>query len=328
MTVPTNTYSVYPQTNIREDLIDFIYNVDPIKTPLFNMAKKTEAKQTHHEWDIDALAAQNTGNAAIEGDNPTNIALTPTGRVGNYTQISTKTIQLSGTSQSVIAAGGSNKMGYQLTKKAKELKRDIEGILTNNAAFAVGSSTVARISAGLPAWLQQNVVFQSSSSGANPTGVVSVAGKNFGNGSTARTYNGSQTAITETQVKTVLQEIYTNSGESPEYGLVSPVNKQNISAFTGPGTRFIEVEDATLMTKVDVYESDFGEVKLIPDIFLANSHDTFWINPNYARLAYLRPFQTIPLAKTGDSDQKMLLCEYTLELGNEHAHGAIFDTTG
>ena len=328
MTVPTNTLQVYTQTNIREDLIDAIYNVDPFKTPLFNMAKKAEARQTLHQWDIDALAAQNTANAAVEGDNPTNIALTPTAKVGNYTQISTKTIQISGTSQSVIAAGGSNKMGYQLLKKSKELKRDMEGVLTLNQAGVVGTSSTARQLAGLPAWVATNDVFQSSSSGAQPAGYSTIGSENFYNGTTARTYNGTQTAVTEAQMKTVLQLVYTNSGESPEYCLLSPTNKQNVSAFTGPGTRFIEVEDATLMTKVDVYESDFGEVKMVPDIFLAHSHDMFFINPNYLRVAYLRPFQTIPLAKTGDSDQKMLLVEYTLEMGNEHAHGAIYDTTG
>ena len=94
MTVPTSTLQVYTQTNIREDLIDAIYNVDPFKTPLFNMAKKGEARQTFHEWDVDALAAQNTSNAAVEGDNPSNIAITATGRMGNYTQISNKTIQI------------------------------------------------------------------------------------------------------------------------------------------------------------------------------------------------------------------------------------------
>lgn len=69
-------------------------------------------------------------------------------------------------------------------------------------------------------------------------------------------------------------------------------------------------------------------MKIIPDIFLATSGDVYFINPQYARVAYLRPFQTIPLAKVADADQKMLLCEYTLELGNEHAMGAIYDTTG
>jgi hypothetical protein len=330
VTVPTNTYTIYPQTNIREDLIDAIYNVDPFKTPLFNMAKKAEAKQTYHEWDLDQLASQNLANAAVEGDNPTNIALTPTVRVGNYLQISNKTIQISGTSQSVIAAGGSNKMGYQLLKKSKELKRDIEGILTYNQARSSGSSSTARNLGGLPCWLTINPVFQSTGGGANPTQV-----NGFGNGATTRTYSTSPTAITEAQLKQALQNVYKNSGESPEYALVSPANKQNISAFSGPGTRFIEVEDSTLMTKVDVYESDFGEVKMIPDIFLAPHTvsstlytDVLLINPNYIRVAYLRPFQTIPLAKTGDSDQKMLLVEYTLEVGNEKAHGAIYDSTG
>jgi hypothetical protein len=321
MTVPASTFQVYTQANIREDLINAIYNVDPFKTPFFNMCKKAEAQQTYHEWNTDALDAQDLNNAAVEGDNPTNKVLTPTVRLGNYTQISTKTIQISGTSQAVVAAGGSNKMGYQLLKKSKELKRDMEGILTQNLAKAAGSSSTARKLAGIPSWLGTNTVFNTAGSpvGANPSVL---------NGTATRTYSSAQLAITETMEKSMLQLVYKNSGESPEYQLVSPANKQNISAFSGPGTRFIQVEDKTLMTAVDIYQSDFGDVKMVPDIFLANSHDTFAINPNYVRVAYLRPFQTLPLAKTGDSDQKELLVEYTLELGNEKAQGAIFDTTG
>lgn len=321
MAVPTNTFQAYTQVNIREDLINAVYNVDPFKTPFLNMAKKGKANQTYHEWNIDSLAAQNTGNAAVEGDNPANIVVSPTTRHGNYLQISNKTIQISGTSQAVVAAGGTNKMGYQLLKKSKELKRDMEGILTANAARNAGSASTARVSAGLPSWLVTNTVFQTGGtpSGANPAA---------SDGTGTRTDNSVLAAVSEANLKTALQLVYTNSGESPEYGLVSPKNKQNVSGFAGPGTRFIKVEDKVLRTAVDVYESDFGEVKIIPDIFLARSKDIFFINPNYVRVAYLRPFQTIPLAKTGDSDQKMLLVEYTLELGNEKAHGGIFDTTG
>lgn len=317
MTVPTNTFQAYTQVNIREDLVNAIYNVDPFKTPLLNMAKKGEANQTFHEWNTDSLAAQNTANALVEGDNPTNIVVAPTTRLGNYCQISGKTIQISGTSQAVIAAGGSNKMGYQLLKKSKELKRDIEGVLTLNQARAAGSSSTARKSAGTSSWLKTNTT---SASGAGTAPATA-------DGTATRTYSGS-TAVTEAMLKTTLQQIYSASGESPEYGIMSPKNKQNVSAFTGPGTRFIQVEDKTLMTSVDVYESDFGEVKMIPDIFLAQTGDMIFLNPNYLRVAYLRPFQTIPLAKTGDSDQKELLVEYTLEMDNEKAHGGIFDTTG
>ena len=290
MAVPTNTFQAFTQTNIREDLIDAIYNVDPFKTPFFNMCKKAEARQTFHEWDTDSLAAQNLGNAAVEGDNPTNIVVAPTTRLGNYCQISNKTIQISGTSQSVIAAGGTNKMGYQLLKKSKELKRDIEGILTNNQARAAGSSSTARNLAGWPAWCATNETFNATT-GADPSEGAPFTGAN------ARTYSSGTTAIIESAVKTVLQKVYSASGESPEYALMSPANKQNYSAFTGPGTRFIEVEDSTLMTKVDVYESDFGEVKLIPDIFLSTSKNVMYVNPNYVRVAYLRPFQTIPAVK-------------------------------
>lgn len=317
MTVPANTLQVYTQVNIREDLINAIYNVDPYKTPLLNMAKKAEANQTFHEWNTDALAAQNTSNAQVEGDVPVNIVVAPTTRLGNYTQISGKTIEISGTSQAVVAAGGTNKMGYQLLKKSKELKRDMEGVITKNAVRAVGSASVARISAGLTTWLKTNTV---SASGAGTAPATA-------DGTSLRTYSGT-TLVTEANVKTVCQLIYTNSGESPEYALCSAKNKQNISAFTGPGTRFIKVEDKTLMTSIDVYESDFGEIKIIPDIFLAQQGDIYFINPNYIRVAYLRPFQTIPLAKVADADQKMLLCEYTLEQGNEKANGGIFDTTG
>lgn len=326
MTVPTNTDQTYTQTDIREDLEDLIYNVDPFKTPIFNSAKKNEAKQTYHEWDVDALAAQNTANAAVQGDNPTNIALTATGRMGNRTQISVKAIQLSGTLQAVVAAGGTNKMGYQLAKKAKELKRDIEGIITANNALSAGSSSVAAVTAGLPTFIGTNVV-SVSGAGSEGTGYVTIGTENFYNGTTARTYSGN-TAIAESNVKTVLLDVYKSSGDCPEYCFLSPKNKQNVSAFSGPGTRFIEVEDKVLMTAVDSYDSDFGPVKMVPDIFLATSGDMYFINPNYLKVAYLRPFQTIPLAKTGDSDQKMLLCEYALEVCNEHAHGALFDTTG
>lgn len=316
MTVPTGTLQAFTQVNIREDLINLVYNVDPFKTPFLNMCKKTKAEQTNHEWNTDALDAQNLNNAAVEGDNPTNVTITPSVRLGNQCQISTKTIQISGTSQAVTAAGGTNKMGYQLLKKSKELKRDMEGILTNDTAKAAGNSTTARKLAGLGSWLKTNTV--KGAGGVDPAAA---------DGTGTRT-DGTQTALIEANIKSVFQKIYSASGDSPEYGLVSAVNKQNISAFAGPGTRFIEVEDAVLKTKVDVYQSDFGEVKLIPDIFLARSRDTFWLTPQYARVAYLRQFQTIPLAKTGDSDQKMLLAEYTLEMGNEKAHGGVFDTNG
>ena len=326
MTVPTNTDQTFTQTNIREDLPNFVDNVDPYRTPIVNMAKRAEAKQTYHEWDVDALAAMNQANAAVQGDNPTNIALTATGRMGNRTQIPTKTIQMSGTLQAVVAAGGTNTMAYQLAKKAKELKRDMEGIITANTAQSAGNATTASITGALQSYIFTNSVH--GTGGVDPTGVVTIGSETFGNGTTARTY-GTAVAVTEALVRTVLNKVYTTSGDCPPYAVVSPTNKQNISAFTGvTGTRFNRVEDEVFQTAIDEYDSDFGPVKIMPDIFLFKTGDVWFLNPEYLKLAYLRPFQTIPLAKTGDSDQKEMLCEFSLEVSNEHAHGAIFDTNG
>ncbi len=273
------------------------------------------------EWNTDSLAAQNLSNAQVEGDDPQSDSLGDTVRLGNYCQISRKTVQISGTSQAVVAAGGSNKMGYQLLKASKALKRDMEGILTNNNARSAGTSSTARNTGGLPCYLITNPVYQT---GGTPAG----ANPSDGTGAHTRTYNSVKAALTETMVKTLAQNMYKNSGESPEYMLVSPSNKQIISGFSGPGTRFTMVKDEVLRTAVSVYETDFGLIKVIPDIFLATSGDVYAIEPNYIRVAYLRQFQTVPLAKTGDSDKKLLIVEYGLEVGNEKAIGAVYDTTG
>lgn len=321
MTVPTNAEQTYGQVNIREDMIDTIFNVTPYETPLLTLIKKTKAKQTYHEWNTDALAAQNLSNAAVEGDDATALALTPTTRLGNYTQISTKVVTVSGTSQQVVAAGGSLKMGYQIAKKAKELKIDMEGILTSNTARSAGSASTARLMGGLPCYLGTNTVFQTGGtpSGANPAALT---------GADTRTYNSVKAAVTEANIKQVVLDTYKSSGHVPTTFVMSPANKQIVSSFTGPGTRFTEVEDKVLKVTIDYYDSDFGRIKMVPDIYLATSGDIYAIDPQYLRLAFLRPFFTKPLADTGDSTKKMMIVEYTLEVGNEKALGAIYDTTG
>ena len=331
MPVPTNTLQTFPQVNIREDLDNFVYNVDPYATPVLNMARRTKAENIHHEWNVDALDTQSLTNKQIQGDDATADALNVSARMGNYTQIARKVVQIARTAQAVRAAGGTNKMGYQLLKKSKGLKIDIEGSITNNQVQSAGNSSTAGQTSGLPAYLQQNTVFQTGGtpSGADPTGHQSVGSKTFGDGSTARTDNSVLAAVNETQLRSVLQQTFTSCGKVVDYIVCSPVNKQIFSTFTGPsGTLFRRVEDKTLRTAIDEYESDFGLVRFVPDIYLARSKDVFGITRKYVKMAYLSPFSTVALAKTGDSDRKLLIVEYALEVSNEHALCGIFDTTG
>lgn len=318
MALPTNTNTTYATVGIREDLVEAMFNVTPYETPLIAALPRVKATQTKHEWMTDTLAAPNAANAQLEGDDATADAITPGVRLGNYTQISRKVAQVSGTDQAVKSVKGIGKLDYALMKKAKELKTDMESALFANQAYNAGAAGTARLLAGIPAWLTSNTVFDSGGApaGANPTG----------NGSTARTDSGTLVALAESQVKTVLASSFTNSGKFPTLCFLSAPHKQAFSAFTGNVTRFQDVtsDKAELNTAYEVYVSDFGKVKLIPSR-LVRARDILFINPQYAALAYLRAFERVPLSKTGDSDRAALYAEYTLEMRNQDAHAGIFD---
>ena len=311
MTVPSNTYQSVSVIGNREDLVNQVFNVDPDVVVLQTALKKTKATNTYHEWLTDVLATPSATNAAIQGDDATAQAVTPSVRLGNYTQISTKTAQVAGTNQGVTAAGNVNKIGYVLLKRTRELRRDTEKSLFDNHARVAPTTTVAGVSAGIPAWLTSNI----------DMGATAVAPT--GDGTNARTA-GTPRALAESNLKNVLELAFNNTGDIPKMAFAPPKQKQNISAFTGPGTRFTEVAGKKLTTAYDIYVSDFGEVSIVPSIFQDPATITL-INPQYAKLAYLRPFVKTPLAKTGDSEKVQILQEWTLEMSNQKAHAAIYD---
>jgi hypothetical protein len=243
--------------------------------------------------------------------------MSPTTRVGNRTQIFQKTIKISGTLEAVDKAGRKSEKAYQLAKASAEIKRDIELTLLSNQVAANGNSSTARTLGGLQAWLATNGDFGSGgSAGAS--------------GTTART-NGTNRTFTEDILKTVVKEVY-ESGGSPKVLMVNPGHKQLVSAFAGiAAQRYMAPsnEPTTIIGAADVYLSDFGTISVVPNRFMnstnAGNETAFVVDPDMAAVAYLRPFQTNELAKTGDSEMTQLLAELTLEVKNEAAHGIIAD---
>ena len=72
------------------------------------------------------------------------------------------------------------------------------------------------------------------------------------------------------------------------------------------------------------YVSDFGTFKVVPSRF--NRDRTICVlDMDYWAVAYLRPFFQTPLAKVGDSEQRMIVAEYALESRNEAASGKVVD---
>lgn len=312
MAAPTNTFQTYAAKGIREDLSDIIANISPTQTPFFSAADKGTAENTYTEWQTDELAAVDSNNAVIEGDDATLDAVSPTVRVGNYTQISDKTAVVSGTQEAVKKAGRTKEMAYQIAKKTKEMKRDVETILLSNQTRVVGNSTTARKIAPVLSWIATNTSV--GATGANPTG----------DGTNART-DGTQRAFTETLLKTVLQGCFTEGGD-PTLIMVGPANKQVASGFTGGATKFDKAEDETLYAAFDVYKSDFGTLKIVPNRFQRN-RDAFVLDMDYWSVLYLRKPQTYPLAKTGDTEKNQLIAEWTLKSKQQKASGLVADLT-
>ena len=143
------TYQTYTAIGQREDLIDTIYNISPTDTPFMNSIGRTNATAVYHEWQTDSLAAVNVSNAAVEGATASSATMSPTTRVGNRTQISQKTIAISGTLETVNKAGRRSEKAYQLAKASSELKRDMEAILLSNQVASAGNSTTARTLGGM-----------------------------------------------------------------------------------------------------------------------------------------------------------------------------------
>lgn len=312
------TFQTYQSIGNREDLTDVIYNISPTDTPFMSSVGKTKATAVYHEWQTDALAAAVANNAAVEGADATSLTVTPTARVGNRTQISTKTVQIAGTQESVDKAGRKSEKAYQLAKASSELKRDMEKTLLSNNVAAAGDSSTARTLGGLQAWLGTNAVL-----GASGTA---------GSGGTTARVSGTDATFTEAMLKSAVKQAFVQGG-NPSVLMVTPTQKQVVSGFAGIAQQRYEAPSnapTTIVGAADVYLSDFGTLSVVPNRFMtADSGDggevAFVLDPEYAAVAYLRPFQTNELAKTGDSEKTQLLVEYTLEVKNEKAHAIIAD---
>lgn len=316
MAQPANTFDSYDAVGIREDLSDVIYDVSPEETPFYSACAKVKATNTYHEWQTDALRAAGA-NAHIEGDATAAEARTATVRRGNYTQIFKNAVIIPGTDDGLDKAGRSKEMAYQTLKVAKEQKLDIEKALFDNNARVAGNATTAREFAGAPAWLITNVDLQSGNSGANPTG----------DGTDARTDDGTATAFSQTKFDAVMQSIW-ESGGTPQTCYLSAFQMTKALAFAGNNNQRsqISAEGGKVSNYLAVYLTPWGEVTFVPSR-QNRSRDVFIMQDDMWCVANLRPTKNEALAKDGDYQKRQVVTELSLVCKNEKASGIIADNT-
>src|SRR5574341_127926 len=121
-----NSFATFNAVGNREDLADAIYNINPEETPFISAISRDKISNPLFEWQTDTLAAS-ANNKVEQGNEATFAAITPTKRVNNRSQISEKTLAITGTQETgTNPAGRKSEVAYQKAKKMVELKRDME----------------------------------------------------------------------------------------------------------------------------------------------------------------------------------------------------------
>ena len=305
----TQAFDTYSAQADREQLSDVIYNISPQATPFMSAIGKNSIKNVVFDWQTENLPTA-TGAGQLEVFELARSASTPTTRVSNVAQISSRDATVTGSQQASDPAGKKSEMAHQLAIMAKALKRDMEVALCQKGAKNTGNATTARVTGGFESWITSNV-----SRGTNGAGA--------GNG--AAPTDGTQRALTEALLKSVLQSCFSNGGE-PSLAICGPVNKQKISGFTGRASARQMIDANTVEASVSIYASDFGELKIVPSNF-SRERSLLLVDPDYAKVSYLRDFKTVDISTIGDAETKMIVAEYGLEMSNEAAHGIVADLT-
>jgi hypothetical protein len=318
-----NAVTTYQAQGNREDLSSRIYNIDPFDTPVFNSAARRNVTNRTFDWQTEKLPSPNGDNARQEGFELDRSPGTPTRRLNNVCQISSRDATVSGSQEAADAAGRPSEMGAQMALNGKALKRDMEIILVSAQAINRGDDAVVptpRRTRGLIHWLKTNAfvpmkngvpVAALPATEVDPYPVITEADK---------------VQFSEGMLKTVMARAYDNGAE-PRLIVLPPTLKQTFSTFKGRDTTQVLVGQREVAATVDIYVSDFGRIKALPSRWLDRSTALF-LDPTYLAVSYYRTLRQTPIAKIGDAETRLMLAEWGLEMRNEAAHAVIVGLKG
>lgn len=315
---------------IREDVMEKIWDISKIPLPFTDMIGTDSSSHPYKEWTTDELAVSDTTNARVDGADASGNNTVVGARVGNHHQISDKVVRVSDRATNTNNIGRANELAYQLPRRQQELRRDIESImLFNQASVADDGNTVAGRSAGLPAWIKTNVTNGTAGGFQTGTGLV-----------TART-PGAAITLTETMVRATAEQVFNQGGEA-QYLMSTPAVIRQLSNYLFTASARVATlmsdiegknEKATAMGSVNVFITDFGTLKFMPnrlqkthlDSGVITTADVFFLDPQYLSISYLKKIQVKELATTGTAENRQMFCDWTLVVKNEKAQGMIGD---
>jgi hypothetical protein len=261
------------------------------------MTGKESINQILFQWQTDSLAPVDTSNAVIEGSAASSATLAPTSVVSNVTQILRKVVQVSDTANVTANYGRGKELQYQMEKKGKEIKRDLEYAYLNNAAQVPGDANTARKTAG----------FLGLSSGYQATDPDTGA----------IVHNGVVAAgeFSEAELFDITYQLYI-AGSSANIIMFHPKHANFFSALqersagsTPVGNRQRIFENSTrFAVEVSVVVDPLGqEYKLIPNRWMPEDKIFFYNSSDWTQMVLRAPART-KLAKDGSYEKWINNC--------------------
>lgn len=320
---------------IREDVMNKIWDISKIPLPFTDMVGKGSAKNSYKEWTADELAVPDVANAIVDGADASGNDTGTGERMGNHHQTSDKVVRVSYRANASDTIGRAKELAYQVSRRQQELRRDVDAIaLLNQASVADDGDSVAGLVGGLPTWLRTNTVNLTTPVGFNNTTGVT----------TKPTATTDGIALTEGAIRDVVQSIY-NEGGDPTVLMSVPAVIRKISEYLFTSSARVatlmsdqgkSTEKATALGSVNVFVTDFGTLRLVPNrlqqlyealyatpSLTAAYADVFILDPAYLSLCYLYGYRTDSLAKTGIAENRQMAVDWSLIVNTEKAHGII-----
>jgi hypothetical protein len=318
----------------KEDLANFISMISRDETPFLASIGRTKASAIFHEWQTDELATPASG-AVADGVSFSTVTAAQTAepyrtRLGNYCQINSKTVTVTGTKRAVDQAGVADEYAYQLKKRGIEMKRDQEFDLVHSWQNVSGSSP--RKFGGYQAWINYNVYNALDT----PSDYTAPTNKGAGTAGTFANATGEGNPIELSMVDSIMQDIYEEGGKATVL-MLSPGQRRIFSskAQAASNVRRNIDESGKLRQSVEFYMSDFGDIKVVPNYIMgltkaltgtsgAADFSALVYDPQWFAWATLRPMQEVELGQLGDSIIGQIVEEGTLEVKNPKGCGLIF----
>jgi len=281
----------FDDASIKEDVLGMIENLTASESSLLTKLGKSNAIATTHSTLTDSLRTAQSRAVAEGADASVLESSTPT-RVSNIVETIAVPFAVTGIQDAVDHFQGTKMSVYQARKAMTDWG--------NAAEFDLVRGTLTSGASGTAATME---------------GVISCVDTNHISHTSGTVFNA-------TQLQNALTDVY-DSGNGSEITdvYVGSLMKRRISSFTAGATKFMQTEPKRVIDTVDVYESDFGVLRVHLHRYVQQPGDAtgrvLGLNIDKWKIAYLRKPFIQELSRSGDYVKRQVIGDITLECKNE-----------